>query len=785
MTGGLETQRSPQARRLAARPLALHDRGMALTRSSDAALRRLFGRDAELEAVARALTSPECRLLTLTGPPGVGKTTLAAAVAERVGWRYADGVRTVNLAASRDAAGAIGEIAREVGTARRSAGTAAEQLGTQLAHRELLLVLDSCERVAGLGACLAPLLRHVSRTRVLATSRERLRLGLEQVIGVPTLAVPSESAIDDLTALAQVPSVALLLERAAVLQPELRLNEHNAVAIARICRQLEGLPLALEVAAARLRDVEPQDLALRLRNRGLLLDRSDETGRSLRSAIGWSHQTLGPAERALFARLAVFPADWSMVAAEHVAGDGIDVLAAMTGLVEKNLVRATRRADGSEGLTMLDSLREFAVEQLDRSGERRELRRRHRDYYAALAIESEARMATLDEGTSVEWLVTEHVNIEAALGCAIETGDASTGLPLTAAIGWFWHCHGRLVDPGNVIEAMLDAAERAGANGTMPSAVAGASLAAAVVALDRSDLIRAGRLLRAVIALSDPDAHARRHAAAHAFLGHVARMQGQLNTARRRYETALALYRELGNDRGVAWAWHDLGLLAVESGDLKVAGEQLSAALAWFDNARDVWAAAWAQSGLALAAIRRADWDTAVRMLDPAMQVYADNGDLPRIATCLRLYAAVAAGRRRAESALQLLAAADAIHSPQARPPRSDTSAAVRTAAAAALDSPQVRQAAAYGSQLSVAFAVQLARQAAGPASLATVALTARQLEVAALVAEGRTNRQIARALGIAERTADAHVAQIMERLGVHSRAAVAAATARTPDIPR
>jgi predicted ATPase/DNA-binding CsgD family transcriptional regulator len=752
---------------------------MAQTTCSDAASRRLLGRDAELDAAARTLTSPECHLLTLTGPPGVGKTTLAAAVADRIGRRFADGVRTVNLAASRDADGAIGEIAREVGTARRSAGTAAEQLATQLAHRELLLVLDSCERVPGLGACLAPLLRRIPATRVLATSRERLRLGLEHVMAVQPLAVPGEGGIDDLTALAQVPSVALFLERAAVLQPGLRLNEHNAAAIARICRQLEGLPLALEVAAARLGDVEPQDLALRLRNRGLLLDGSDETGQSLRSAIGWSHRTLGPAERALFARLAVFPADWSIVAAEHVAGDDIDVLAATTGLVEKNLVRAARRADGSDGLTMLDSLREFAVEQLDRSGERRGLQRRHRDYFAALAAGLEARMATVDEGTSVEWLVTEHVNIEAALGCAIETGDISTGLPLATAVGWFWHCTGRLVDPGNVIEAMLDAAERAGAHGTMPSAVAGASLAAAVVALDRSDLIRAGRLLRAVIAMSDPDTHARRHAAAHAFLGHVARMQGQLNGARHQYGTALVLYRELGNDRGVAWAWHDLGLLAVESGDLEVAAERLSAAFAWFDGARDVWATAWARSGLALVAIHRADWDTAARLLDPAMQVYADNGDLPRIAACLRLYAAVAAGRRRPESAVQLLAAADAIHTPHARLPRSDISPAVRTAAEAALDGPQARQAAAYGSQLSVAGAVRVARQAAGPVSLATVALTARQVEVAALVAEGRTNRQIARALGISERTADAHVAQIMERLGVHSRAAIAAAATR------
>jgi predicted ATPase len=195
---------------------------------------------------------------------------------------------------------------------------------------------------------------------VLATSRARLRLGLEHVIAVPPLAVPSESAIDDLTALAHVPSVALLLERATVLQPELRLNERNAAAIARICCQLDGLPLALEVAAARLRDVGPQDLALRLRNHGLLPDGSDKTSRSLRSAIGWSHRTLSRAERTLFARLAVFPADWSMVAAEHVAGDDIDVLAATTGLAEKNLVRGVRRADGGEGLTMLDSIREFA-----------------------------------------------------------------------------------------------------------------------------------------------------------------------------------------------------------------------------------------------------------------------------------------------------------------------------------------------------------------------------------------------------------------------------------------
>ena len=731
----------------------------------------LVGRGAEVDALVAALAAGE-RLVTLTGPPGVGKTRLAAAVAEAVADGY-DEVGWVDLAPVSDPDRVLDEIAQAAGVRTTAA----------LADRELLLVLDNFEHLLPAAATVGNLVSSLPGLQLLVTSRERLRLRAEREQPVAPLPMPGPDDLADLGRLAANPAVALVLDRAPAY---LAVTPRTAQSLVDICVQLDGLPLALEFAAARLRVFTPGELAFRLGHRmrelaGAPRDAPDRH-RDLRSAIEWSHDLLPETERALFRRLSVFTGGWSVAAAEAVCvGPELpDVTAALESLLDKSLVRRTGEDGAGATFSMLLSLREYAAEELAERGEEDAVRSRHAAWFAGLAREFEATIGTPEENLTWDRMVAARADIEAASRYAAGRGDRADPDPehwLSAAAGWFWYIRG---SPKSA-RHLLERAEQVDRDSS-PESWCAALVVTGVVAFALGDLDRADRALLASLALSEPRGDRRRLAMATAFRGHVARERGDLDAAEAHYRTARRVFEELDNPRGTAWARTDLGLLLSQRGDLDAAEGELRAAVSTFETLDYPWAVAVSACGLGgvLADAGRAD--EAGPLLGRALRLHEDVGDRRGTAQCLEALADVALARSSHATAARLLGAAAgrraavAAHATEAEQARM---ARVSTTAARALGAAAFEHELAAGRGAPGPVSLALAARVAGPAGdddrPAAGILTARQLEVAALVATGRTNRQIARDLGISEKTAELHVRNTMQRLGMHNRAAVAA----------
>jgi predicted ATPase/DNA-binding XRE family transcriptional regulator len=491
-----------------------------------------IGREREVEEVMHRLLHPDVRLLTLTGPGGVGKTRLGLEVARRVLDRFDEGVYFVALAPVNEPNLVPSTIAQALGVRRGAGQSMAEALEQHLRERQQLLLLDNFERLLDAGASLTRLLGACPRLKVLVTSRVVLRLRGEHRYEVPAMALPP-AGYRPFAEVDRYEGIHLFAERARAVRSDFEVTADNTPAVIELCRRLDGLPLAIELAAARVGLLPPEAMLARLGNSLALLTNGardlPDRQRTLRATLDWSYDLLEADERSLFAPLAVFVGGWTLDAAEAVCdlGDAAEVLRHLSALVDKSLVQQTNAHDEPH-FTMLETVREYALERLEEGGEVEKFRRRHAGFYLRLAEEEERASRGPLQRAWLDRLEAEHDNLRTALEWSLASqNDTELGLQLTGALSHFWYVR----DHHNESRMWLERALKIGG---------GAAARARV-------LVSAGRL---------------------------AWFQGEFARVNSLVEESLSLYRQLGDEAGAAFALLVLGRTAVSQGDL-VRGEIL------------------------------------------------------------------------------------------------------------------------------------------------------------------------------------------------------------------
>jgi predicted ATPase/DNA-binding NarL/FixJ family response regulator len=749
----------------------------------------LVGREREAALALALLRRPHVRLLTITGPGGIGKTRLSLRVASDLAGDYADGVSFIPLASVPDASLVAASLADALGVQEAADGSVRDNLTAALRESETLLVLDNFEHLLAAAPLLTALLESCPGLRFLVTSRTLLRVAGEHALPAPPLALPDTDR--SLECLTESPAVRLFADRAQAVRPSFELTERTAPLVAEICRRLDGVPLAIELAAARVTHLSLSSLRERLEQRLPLLTGGPrdwpDRHRTLRDAIAWSHDLLSPDEQTLFRRLAVFAGGFAVEEAEALATRMAEprpeppdsVLAGIAALVDASLVQYELDASGTTRYRMLETIREFAAEQLSAAGDDEAAHRAHAAVYLAFAEQRSSSPFLPDDKNQLLSLEVEYANLRAALTRLAASGEPAKFTRLAVAVGWFWFVRGHLSD-GRAWLELAAARDLTAVDRIKLGVVLG------LIAMEQGDLDRAEHVMDAGLAAARESGNAYDVVQALVVRGALSTVQGAFEAATVLLEECVSLAESLPDPQlALAFASAaraNLGVALLGLGLPEQASAQHTEALAGQRAVGNAWGELLSVADLADVALSQGDDRRAAAFYRESLAMAHDYGEQRMIADCLEGLA-TAEVAQQPRFAVRLLATAERLREMTGITARGlvDRAAFERGLATshAALNEDDFAAAWAEGRALPLAKAVVEAIEpvsAPEPAAPPSGPFTPREMEILRLLVTGLPDRAIADALFLSVRTVENHVNHIFAKLHVRTRTAAASA---------